>query len=337
MIQRIFLAGAVAACVTTPALADVSISGSAEMDLFYLSGPDTFNEEIAIVINVHGQDQLDTGDMLKWRLAQKVATNYRFDSWGNREAWIGYSGNWGELRFGNQFSNTYLLADWPYGVKGLGNLMADTVVAVGGDFISYFSPNLNGLSFAAQYDLGLGGKDGQAFDLTANYSNGGLHVNAGYYGTRDATTAFAGNGNGHRLSYAAGTDNSYWLLGARYLLDNGWQFAGAYRSTGLSAPGADREQEQFLVRAAYTLGKHNLSLGYQEMLDSTLNGGKVNDGVQQIAAQWTYTLSRQSEAFMQVRYQRFDGANPAAGFGFDGRQASEDDSARVLVGTWTGF
>ncbi|GAA5783788.1 porin [Chitiniphilus shinanonensis] len=337
MKTRMFLAAAVAACFATPAFAEVKIGGSAEMDFFYLTGPKTFNEEIAIVVNVDGTDKLDSGDTLKWRLAQKVATDYRYDSWGNREAWIGYAGDWGELRFGNQFSNTYLLADWPYGVKGLGNVMADTVVAVGGQFVSYFSPNFNGFNFAVQYDLSLGGKDGIAYDLTANYSNGGFHANAGYYTTEDATTSFAGNGEGHGLTYSEGTDNGYWLVGARYLMDNGWQFAGAYRSTTLDSPGAEREQDQYLLRVGYNFGKHGLSLGYQQMLDSKLNGDKVNDGVQQVAAQWTYSLSKQSEAFVQARYQKFDGANPVAGFGFDGRQADDDNSARILVGTWTGF
>ncbi|WP_348944125.1 porin [Chitinibacter sp. FCG-7] len=338
MFKRAIMVAAVAAAVSAPAFAEVSISGSAEMDLFYLTGPKTFNQEIAIVLNFNGSDKLDTGDTLKWKVAQKVATDYRYDSFGNREAWIGYAGSWGELRFGNQFSNTYLMMDWPYGTKGAGNLFADTVISVGGQYASYFSPNFGGFSFAAQYDMGTGSKDGTAYDLTASFASGDLNLDAAYYATQDATQAQnAANGKGNSIKFVNGQDNAMWMVGGRYNFGS-FGVKAAYKGTEMKNGASKTSQDQYLVSANTSVDKSTFTLTYSQILDSEKNGKDVNDGVKQLAFQWDYSLSKNTGAFLQARYQDFDSAlNPAIGWGFDGRQAGKDNSARVLIGTWTGF
>lgn len=182
MFKRALIVAAVAAACSASAFADVSISGSAEMDLFYRTNNTTDGggkmlEEIAIVVNVDGSDKLDNGAKLNWRLAQKVATPDRFDSFGNREAWIGYAdAKLGEVRFGNQFTNLYLTQDWPYGVKGLGGLFAEPPIQGFANAITYASPSFGGFTFNLGYDLGLGGgkTNGHAGEIVGHYAAGGF-------------------------------------------------------------------------------------------------------------------------------------------------------------------
>jgi hypothetical protein len=148
--------------------AEVGYNGSAELDLFYRSNQDlddksqkfngAFLQEIAIILNVFGNHAVESDffKAWKWKLAQKVATDYKFDSFGKREAWIGTNTAIGEFRYGNQFSNYYLLQDWPYGTAGAGNTWAEYGVhsiwyAQG---ISYFSPVIEGFNINFQYNNG---------------------------------------------------------------------------------------------------------------------------------------------------------------------------------------
>ncbi|MGL4604157.1 MAG: porin, partial [Iodobacter sp.] len=226
MFKRALIVAAVAAACSASAFADVSISGSAEMDLMFGTNRSTgasksggeLYEETAIVINIDGSDQLDNGNKLKWRVAQKVATDYRYDGFGGREAWIGYAGTWGELRAGTQFVNSYLnVLDWPYGVNGSGNLVADfgTSQDKWKDSLNYMSPKFGPFSFAAQYKIGDKGPGSAAkaagfefdattgltkptaavaagadvntyaYDLTANVAYANFNIDAGYMQQND--------------------------------------------------------------------------------------------------------------------------------------------------------
>ncbi|GAA5787430.1 porin [Chitiniphilus shinanonensis] len=352
MFKRALVAASVAAVFAAPAFADVTIGGSAEMDFMYRTnqnadGDGKFLEEIAIVVNVSGSDKLDNGATLEWKLAQKVATDYRYDSWGQREAWIGYKGDFGSVRFGNQFSNFYLMQDWPYGWKGQGNLWADA----GAHFVqypravSYFSPDFSGFNFAAQYDLGSGDGDAQAYEITANYSVGGLSINGGYtkgenmglVGTEAVNYGRAGWpdgawGAGGNYT-AADNEQSAYMIGARYVFGD-FNITGAYKHNEWTAAGVDTDNDQWLIRGGYNFGKHALNLGYQLWDDLD---GVDNSSVQQIAFEWDYSLSKNSVAFLQIRYQDIDQNAPFAGYQVDGWNGIDDNVTRVLVGTWTGF
>ncbi|WP_169307373.1 porin [Chitiniphilus eburneus] len=378
MIKRIVIAAAVSACFAAPAFADVTIGGSAEMDLFYRTNQSDgraadgtlqdaggrFLEEIAIVVNVSGNDKLDSGATLEWKLAQKVATDYRYDSWGQREAWIGYKGDFGSVRFGNQFSNFYLMQDWPYGWKGQGNLWADA----GAHYvqysrgISYFSPDFNGFNFAAQYDLGTGDGDAQAYEVTANYSVGGLSINGGIshgdgYSAGSEAVNFGRNGawgvGGNYNVADEQPEATAYMIGARYVFGD-FNITGAYRHhewknvtwggwgvAPASVAGGKSENDQFLIRGGYNFGKHALNLGYQLWTEMEVDGNDIDDSdVQQVSFEWDYSLSKNSVAFLQVRYNMMgDNAGvvfPGA-YQIDGWNGIDDNNMRILVGTWTGF
>lgn len=364
MFKRVLIATAVSAMFAAPAFADVTISGSAEMDLMYKTNQTKANgdgkvaEEIAIVVNVDGRDKLDSGDTLKWRLAQKVATPDRYDSFGQREAWIGYETKFGEVRFGNQFSNQYLDLDG-FASSGQGNLWADfgsqQVQYANG--VSYFSPKFNGFSFAGQYDLGNGRNTARAMELTANYTGYGFNVAAGVSEAKNNKFAsseamvFGGNKWGHSGDFSvAGADNKTrtYNLDAAYKtgafdLKAGYKRNEWNGAVALAAPvGNKTTVDQFLVAAGYTMGKNNFNLGYQRVQDSKTDGATADNGMNVINAQYNYTLSKNTVAFAQVRHHMFDTAGKASvmtnDYQLDGSVGvNKDSSTRLLVGTWTAF
>ncbi|QZA76872.1 porin [Deefgea tanakiae] len=369
MFKRILMVSLLATAFAAPAMAEVAISGSAEMDFFYRTnqasnGDGAFGQEIAIIVNIDGKDKLDSGDTLKWRLAQKVATPSRYDSFGQREAWIGYEGGWGEARFGNQFSNQYLTLDWPYGAQGQGNVWADFGAhnVQYANAVSYFSPNFGGFSFQAQYDLGSGNSDANAYEITANYAVGGLRLDAGYSESKNSATmsseayVFGGSAWGTSGDFSGGTSNvgdnkaRAYNIGAIYSFDNGFNVAASMKrnewtgdvDNAIHAGTGKTTVDQYLVRAGYTTGKHNFNLGYQRVADSETDGVTANDGMDVINAQYNYALSKNTSAFVQARHHMMDNANKTSvmhgAWQLDGAaNGGKDTATRILVGTWTGF
>ncbi|QZA80735.1 porin [Deefgea piscis] len=369
MFKRVLIGALVSTAFAMPAMAEVSISGSAEMDFFYRTnqangnGSSTdgaFGQEIAIIVNVDGKDKLDSGDVLKWRLAQKVATDYRYDSFGQREAWIGYQGTWGEARFGNQFSNQYLQLDWPYGAQGVGNLWADFGAqnVQYARAISYFSPSFGGFAFQAQYDLGSGTSDANAYEITANYANGGFRMDAGFSESKNSKTmsseafVFGGSKWGSSGEYLTTGENKAraYNVGAIYKFESGFDLAAGakrnewsgYVNNAIHAGNGKTTVDQYLVRAGYTTGKHNMNLGFQRIEDSKTDGATADDGINVVNAQYNYSLSKNSTAFVQVRHHMFDNAAKTSvmhgSWQLDGAANNgKDNATRILVGTWTGF
>ncbi|MBM5572798.1 MULTISPECIES: porin [Deefgea] len=364
MFKRILMGSLLATAFAAPAMAEVSISGSAEMDFFYRTnqasnnGDGAFGQEIAIIVNVDGKDKLDSGDTLKWRLAQKVATDYRYDSFGQREAWIGYEGGWGELRFGNQFSNQYLALDWPYGAQGQGNLWADfgAQKVQYSKAVSYFSPKFGGFDFQAQYDLGSGTSDARAYEVTAKYVQGGLRLDAGFHEAKNDGHAssealvFGGSTWGSGNDFSKENTVRAYNVGAIYKFDNGFDIAAGMKrnewsgdvDNSIHGGNGKTTVDQYLVRAGYTTGKHNFNLGYQRVADSKTDGVTANDGMDVINAQYNYALSKNTSAFVQARHHMMDDANKSSvmhgAWQLDGAANGGKDSAtRILVGTWTGF
>ncbi|MFC7420406.1 porin [Iodobacter arcticus] len=364
MFKRVLIATAVSAMFAAPAFADVTISGSAEMNLMYQTnqvGTDSKGkvaEEIAVIVNVDGTDKLDSGDTLKWRLAQKVATPDRYDSFGQREAWIGYETKFGEVRFGNQFSNQYLELDG-FASSGQSNLWADfgsqQIQYANG--VSYFSPKFSGFSFAGQYDLGNGRNSARAMELTANYTGYGFNVAAGVSEAKNSGSmsseagTFAGKGTwGSSGNFVSGSDSNKartYNLDAAYKV-GAFDLAAGYKRNEWKENqvnlAADKVTvDQFLLRGGYTMGKNNFNLGYQRVQDAKVNGTKVDNGMNVINAQYNYTLSKNTVAFAQVRHHMLDTAGQAsvmtASSQLDDFAIGSDkkNATRLMVGTWTAF
>ncbi|WP_028451422.1 porin [Chitinilyticum aquatile] len=359
MFKRILMASALAAAFAVPAMAEITISGSAEMDLMIgtnrAEGADSgtqLYEEIALMINVDGKDKLDNGDILSWRLAQKVQTDWRYNGWGEREAWIGYEGGWGNLRFGNQFTDNYLFMDWPIGMSGAGNMTADSgtlLVWTGakgegmGGSIRYASPSFSGVDFSAQYVLGSYAADGanaDGWDLFLHGGWNGFDLNAGYQvlNNRAYTQVAIGNDTGNYINVKGdGNKTEMYYVAARYKFGD-FNLRGMWRHNDLTEGSVSTEADQWLIGGGYTFGKNSLVLSYQQVMDADVSGGanpgSRDSGVQQIAGDWKYSLSKNSVFFVQGRYHMYDSnLSPHQ----DGSVASASNSFRLTVGTWTGF
>ncbi|MBM5572797.1 MULTISPECIES: porin [Deefgea] len=375
MFKRVLLAAAVAAAVSAPAFAEVSISGSAEMDFFArtnngdgtkdAAGNDNtttkFLQEIAIVVNVDGKDKLDNGSTLSWRLAQKVATDWRFDSFGAREAWIAYGGDWGSLKFGNQWSNTYLIQDWPYASKGFSGTMGEPGYTGFGSGISYTSPSFGGFNLQAAYDFGNGNKDAPtAYEVTLQGAIGPVNLDMGYFAVEDGAPVSHGGSKGNNLTgeRKIGTDAvtgkdimeslkggkfSNWIIGARGSIADVAIRAAVRNITsevGTAGKNVKADQMGYLLSGTYGFGKNALSLGYMHQTAEKDGESHSDNDFDTIGFQWDYSLSKNTGAFLQIRHNMVGknwADNEAAWQNADGKAGSKDNSTRILVGTWTGF
>lgn len=358
MFKRVLLAVAVAAAVSAPAFAEVSINGSAEMDLFYRTnngdGTKTGStgkllQEIAIVINIDGKDKLDSGNTLSWRLAQKVATPDRFDAMGIREAWIAYGGDWGTLKFGNQWSNTYLIQDWPYGSKGFSGTVGEVPNTGFGSGISYTSPTFGGFNVSGAYDFGNGNSNAaKSYEVTVQGAVGPVNLDAGYFKVDDGGPvpngrdwsggATAGRPNGMTNTKGASYDN--WIVGARGSFAD-VAIRGAVRGIDSeTSTGVKSEQIGYLLDGTYSFGKNALSLGYFAQTAKTDMQKQDDNNFDTIGFQWDYSLSKNTGAFLQIRHNMVGkdwAANSAAWQNADGKADNKDNATRILVGTWSGF
>lgn len=354
MFKRVLLAAAVAAAVSAPAFAEVSINGSVEMDLFYRTNNTTDGggkmlQEIAIVVNVDGKDKLDNGSTLSWRLAQKVATPDRFDAFGIREAWVAYGGDWGTLKFGNQWSNTYLIQDWPYGSKGFSGTMGEVPNTGFGQGISYASPSFGGFNLTAAYDFGGGNSDSAtAYEVTLQGAIGPVNLDMGYFAVEDGMPQTAGRdwaggptaGKPNGVTTDKGASYSNWVVGARGSIADVAIRAAVRNITTETNKGVEADQMGYLLSGTYGFGKNALSLGY--MLQTAKKDGQVqNDNdFETIGFQWDYSLSKNTGAFLQIRHNMVGNdwdKNAAIWQNADGKAGNQDNATRILVGTWTGF
>ncbi|MDR2008365.1 MAG: porin [Alphaproteobacteria bacterium] len=258
--------------LATAASAEVSFSGGAELDLMYKtnqtqsSNPDKarggFGQEASVVLNVDGTHEGNAVfKTLKWRLAQKAATDYRYDPLGIREAWVGTETDVGEFRGGNQFSNLYLALDGFYSAHGTGNLMGDfgahEVQYTRG--LTYISPVFEGFQFSTQYDMG--GKH--------NYQTWtkGTDVYGTTYQKENTGTILTSYANEFLLTY----DSTYVHLDAGYFrgvnsgtADNFVSDAfGGTRVDQGSAYGTNRNlAEEFVGGAMFKIADFNIYAAY---------------------------------------------------------------------------
>ncbi len=387
-VKKCFLWLVVFSVMLSNVFAEMVISGSAELDLFYrtkqIQSPENngfrgkFNEEIAIVVNVDGYH--DTGNdyltQLRWRLAQKVATDGRNDPWGVREAWAGGKSVFGEIRFGNQFSNIYLLQDWPYGTAGVNNLWADfgSHEAQYSRAISYLSPIFAGFSFSTQYDLGdtkplnhdsnLLTPDklitSYATEVVLTYDSKYMKIDTGYYRgvnvTMDAEPdVFGGKKGAFGSSYSAAENLAelYYLGSILKYEDMSLQLAYSMNKwkgnvggkIGITNSGDSVRVDKLLVKGIYRfLPKHRVSLGYVRIFDAKVdisdNKTTVVNGINAVDSQYDYFFTDTISFFLQTRYEVLRGkdASVMAGlYQLNGKHMNSDNVARILIGFYTTF
>ncbi|WP_432721482.1 porin [Jeongeupia wiesaeckerbachi] len=345
MFKRALVAASLAAAFAAPAFAEVTIGGSIESDIYiHGSDADGFRDEVELDVEPRlffsGSDKLDNGSKVIWKIWTGVE-NYREQSdktWGNREAWGGWQGDWGTLRFGRIYTPSYLKLDWPYGNLGGAMHVAELgLVAFNPDnSIAYDSPNWGGFSFSGYYSfLGqqnqIDGVDQEyMFDVTAGYSGGGFMIDAGYQQAEANSTNKVTGEVTHQQD-----PSKFWFVAGGYNF-GAFTLKAGYKGWENSWAGIAGDQNQYFVQGIYSAGKNTVGVTYNYFDEAEQNGNKIDDSdAHVIYGQWNYALSNNTSAYVQGRYSI---ANENAKMGADyATIGSDQNSYRLLFGTWTGF
>ncbi|MBM3115162.1 porin [Jeongeupia naejangsanensis] len=354
MFKRALVAASLAAAFAAPAFAEVTIGGSIESDIYiHGSNADGIRDEVELDVEPRlffsGSDKLDNGSKVIWKIWTGVE-NYRAQNdktWGNREAWGGWQGDWGTLRFGRIYTPSYLKLDWPYGNLGGAMHVAELgLVAYNPDnSIAYDSPNWGGFSFSGYYSfLGqqnqVDGVDQEyMFDVTAGYSGGGFMIDAGY---QEAAANSLVKQNGADVLVHQEDPSKFWFVAGGYNF-GAFTLKGGYKGWENSWGGQTGDQNQYFVQGIYSAGKHTVGVTYNYFDDvdgvklADGSKGKLEDSSSQVVyGQWNYALSNNTSAYVQGRYAWND-KNGVIGADYANNGHADSSSYRLLFGTWTGF
>ncbi|WP_429337760.1 porin [Paraburkholderia atlantica] len=231
-------------------------------------------------VGLHGAEPLGGGNAIVFTLENGFSsTDGSLQVPGsifNRQAWIGASGGWGELRFGRQYSPIYIpfkgdLDAFGAGTiaSGLNNLSKITPYA--NNAVAYLSPRIAGISATLMMAMrDPSGKDGNGIDgyyVTASYRLDQLHL---LYARQQTHGAGALRANLGGANYAFGKLR-VWLS-----FFNGDGGAPVYHGAG----GSLSAQYSFSTNA-------RASLGYAHVRDYTTPGGSAD----QFSAALEYSMS----------------------------------------------
>ncbi len=357
MFKRALIVAAVAAACSASAYAEVTISGSAELDVMYYSnqtvdGKGKFAIDTPVVINFDGADKWDNGASTIWRISQKPGPGGSNKAtgpaqFGTREAYIGVKGGMGTVKFGRIFQQTYLQKDWPYLTDGSGNTGEDRGVGSGAFFDNAvgYEGTFGNVNVFASADLGNGFTDKnngtQGYELGGGATFGAFHIDASYLAQKNATAeekaTFKLDGTidkaGKAALAASGYDSTF-FLGAR----------GAFGPVTLSLDWAhdkfdrtDVKEDAIHGKVGYSFNdKLSLNAGWTHIKD---NGGGDNKA-DQFSTQLGYNVSKNTMLFAQYRYIKLGAADKTpVGFTWQNQEiaAGKDSMQRLVLGSWTGF
>ena len=219
-----------------------------------------------------------------------------------RHAWVGVSGNLGELNLGRHYIpifSAYILLD-PLSANSSGDI--NNLFGRDGDFnlkylradnaVMYKTPaGLNGFNASALYSFGeVSGetkKQSQA-GLSLGYNNGPLLA---IYAYHQANNELANNGASTEVYKAH-------LLGGTYQFDTFKLFA-AFNQVD---QGTNFKTQSYLVGATVPIGVHSLYFDYTNRQNT-----KVSDAdAGQLALGFNYTLSKRTNLYTIIAYRQND-------------------------------
>ena len=197
------LALIIAALVSAPAMAEgwtdiFKLSGSAEANYVVTDDGTTTNSELdrALLLNIDAAKKIGGNMTLGGRISQKIATGDTVDNkvgLGSREAYVSLAGDFGTVKAGRAFINSYLTLDWPFGQVGFWGVAEAGAGKVTSkvylpNTLSYQSPAFGPLSFSAQHGWNNSkhSKD-SVYDLAGTLSLGKATIYAGALGGKPST------------------------------------------------------------------------------------------------------------------------------------------------------
>ena len=208
-----------------------------------------------------------------------------------RGAWLGLSGDFGEVNVGRHKSLTYIygakLDPFADGLLGKTDTMYK-INAVRDNSVTYISPNSSGFSFAAQYGFGeVAGNSAanRVTSLAGNYANGDFLASVVWDLAKDA------NGNkaiaGEKVLAGAVYNLGFFKAHALYQTVKG--------TTSLTNL-AETKENFWTLAATRKSGVNTWMLSYTEEKNKT----KINANAKRIALGYTYDLSKRTNLYTSL-------------------------------------
>ncbi|MGH8779931.1 porin [Paraburkholderia sp.] len=243
-------------------------------------------------IGVRGSEDIGGGNRVNFDLQNGFNPNDgTFASPGsmfNRQAWVGVSGAWGEVRAGRQ--NSPLFNDQggldAFGAStqasGFSNMMTFTVRT--SNTLSYTSPTFSGLQFSVYAGFGDAGglrSAGSSYQADVTYTNGSFSAIAAAQAVKSAD--------------GSATDRTE-EVGASYQIGKTTLFAGW---SGSKWRDIDLDVNVYGLSALYQITPAaGIALGYTYLHDETGAGNNA----QQFGALYTYTLSKRTNLYSALSF-----------------------------------
>lgn len=243
-------------------------------------------------IGLRGTEDIGGGNFVNFDLQNGFNPNDgTFASPGvmfNRQAWIGISGRWGEVRAGRQ--NSPVFNDQggldAFGAStqasGFSNFMTFTVRT--SNTLSYTSPVISGLQFSVYTGFGDAGglrSAGASYQGDVTYSTGPFSAVFAAQAVRSADNSTSDRTEEAGVSYRVGKTTMYL----------GW--------SGSKWDDIDLNVNVYGASALYQITPAaGIALGYTYLHDETGQG----DNAQQVAALYTYALSKRTSIYSAVSF-----------------------------------
>lgn len=242
-----------------------------------------------------------------------------------RRSVVGLTGNWGEVRFGREYTPTFSndSAFDPFGTNGVGSNVigrgrassgaATLVSAAGGpnttqvrasNSVSYFLPaNLGGFYGNAMYAFdenvsGLAaGNNGQYWGLRGGYATG--PINAAFsWGKKDGSTVLA----------AATPEITTWSLAGSYDFGVAKLMGEYLRETYDTGATGEHDLKGYLIGALVPMGAGEIRVAYSRVKKDVAGGG-LDPSARQIALGYVHNLSKRTALYASyARISNRDGS-----------------------------
>ena len=248
--KKTIVAAAVAAVFAAPAMADVSISGQINFEMYDDNGSDGYEVDENSDVFIKGSEDLGNG--MKAFFTINSSIDSAANAFGEDDRYVGISGDFGSVTLGRIEgllpSKVTTFVDNDAADSLTVEIQAGTASRQQ-EVVRYMSPNFNGLTVGVEASTadGLNSDDTDNFDMVttyASYSNSGLTVSAANESYTDANkdvTAIA-------VSYKMGD----------------FQVNAVRTSSDVAATG-----DATVIGAKYTMGANDIVVNYVSSDDNT--------------------------------------------------------------------
>ncbi len=229
---------------------------------------------------------------------------------GDRGAWVGLSGGFGEVRLGREYSTTF----WsgflfsPFGTGGVGNgygfiqragahaLTGQTNNIWNNNSITYTTPRVAGFMGQFQYafdeQAATGNNQGRSAGLRVNFSDGPIAAEIGYSNT---------DGFGAVLDHKSLVGGASYNFGVARVMANFGQEKGSNALTGVQVA----KQTNYEIGVVAPVGPGRLRASYNNSkIDLAAAPAAADPKVSKFAVGYIYDLSKRTAVYATVASQK---------------------------------